>query len=124
MNTEDHDTLTPLFPMVSDYKSHYYYIGAPQVSQETPFHNNGPPDSPILPKLPPQKSSQEDTELAHSEEAPEGATPGCPIREYDKNRLRRVNLHKIIYALNCGRHQKPVHVKNLSKKRQGLKYKK
>ena len=124
MNTEDHATPPPLFPVVSDDDSDDDSICVPKFSEKEQHGNDGPPASLIPPELPPQKSSQEDTELAHSEEAPEGATPGCPIREYDKNRLRRANLHKIIYALNCGRHQKPVHVKNLSKKRQGLKYKK
>ena len=57
MNTEDHATPPPLFPVVSDDDSDYYSIGAHQVSEGETLGYNESPASPILPELPPQQSS-------------------------------------------------------------------
>ena len=57
MITEDHATPPPILHVVSDDESDGYYIGSPQLSYETPFRDNEPPDRPILPELPPQQSS-------------------------------------------------------------------
>ena len=36
MNTDDHDTPTPLLPVVSDDESDGYYVGSCQVSEGEP----------------------------------------------------------------------------------------
>ena len=40
MNTEDHATPPPLVPVVSDYDSDYYSIGAPHVSEGGPLRDD------------------------------------------------------------------------------------
>ena len=106
--------------MVSDNNSDDDYIGAHQVPAGEPIVDNGPPDSHIPPEPPPHKSPEEAPDGAHSEESPEGATPGRPIWEREENNiLRRVNLHKIFYALDCGINKQPVHEKQLSKSVKG-----
>ena len=114
MNTKDHATKPPIFPLVSYDESNDDSIGARKLSEGEPLGDYGPPASPITPEPFPQKSPEEATEGARPEESPERATSGLPIWEHDKiNRLRRANLHQIIYALTCGHHQQPVHSKHL-----------
>ena len=55
INTEDHATLPPLVPVVSDYESYYDSIGAHQVSEVEPLSDDGPPLPDIKPEPPPQK---------------------------------------------------------------------
>ena len=81
MNTEDRATPTPLFPVVSNDELDYYSISSPHLLQERQFSNNELTASPILPELPPQQSSQEDTYGAQFEEATYGATTGRTIWE-------------------------------------------
>ena len=65
MNTEDHATPPPLFPVVSKNDSDIYSIGAPQLSYRETLGYYGPTSSPIPPKPPLQKSLEEGTEGAH-----------------------------------------------------------
>ena len=79
MNTEEHDTPPTIVTLLSDGESDDDSIGDPQLSQGEPLDVDEPPARPMPPGSPLQQSSEEYTERAQLEEAPEGATPGRPI---------------------------------------------
>ena len=81
--------------MVSADKSYDDSIVAPQVSEVETLSNDVTPARHIPPEPPPQQLSEGDSEGSQLEEAIEGANPGCPIQERDKNNhLIGLNLHK------------------------------
>ena len=119
MITEDHANPPPIVPVVSDNNSDDDYISAHQVSEGEPISGYGPTDRPIPPETHPQQSSEEPKREHSQKNLHREKLQDIPYGNVIKNRLIISNLHKMLYVLTCGLHQKPVHTKNLLKNVKG-----